>query len=146
MACVNVSGELCFDMPGPDTEEILVWAPPIINNTYPDSYPYVAPTPVWGTNPGGGVSLPTLNGGWAIKGTWDGSNPFDSNWKFKTLEFSTSGWYYQVTLGYTTEADQVFTLPHTTAKFVVNLKDDVLESITVDQLTPGTGSPSWSLY
>ena len=113
MACVEVTGELCFTQP---VKPPVVFAKQILNNTHPDTYPYEVPVPVWGPSgdPGSPWVLPVFTG-WAYKGSWVGPSVGDNStrWSFEYVEFTAATPNkLDITLKFANEADIVYRLPN----------------------------------
>lgn len=131
MTTYEVCGTLSLDSSTPSLEGF--YATEIVNNVTPDTYPYIAVSPVWASGSSG--TLPTVTA-WARRGRYTQLAPGSENTRFAYHELELADWggNVRVTLEFEVGDDYVIELPNTSGPVRFKMPDDVVLSITCENL------------
>lgn len=139
MSCVEVTGNICFDLPEPDAGLEAVYAKPVFWNgstwVTPDTLPYLAPRLQWESGYSG--TLPDIRG-WCRPGTQVvGMGSENTMWAYYSVDISTlNSTHVRVTFTFDTEDDVVVDLyGGVSGPYKINMPNETVVTATVRTLS-----------
>lgn len=142
MACVEVTGELCWEEPEPTYGVVSAFAKPLFVNSsnnleVPSTHPYIAPTATWESGYSG--TLPTFTGQ-ARRGRYLQLAPGSENtrWAYTELDMRCQGGHLRVTFEFEVGDDLVVevTSLNSDGFYKIALPDDIVTAVHVRTVSP----------